>query len=131
MAQQHDKHKRTLKPGSAAPQSGKYRALGSRKRSVSPVGYTIEHYLVGDPRRVEQLRADRQWFFDHRAELVRQLPDRFLAIVGQQVVDSDPSREALAHRIYKRSESAIFMPYTGEEADSETAEQPSPRVFDR
>lgn len=108
MAQGHKKHKRTLKLGSAV----------------------IEHYVVGEPRRIEQLRADRRWFADHRAELTRQLPNRFLAIVGQQVVDSDSNRETLARRVYERSEAAIFMPYTGEAADTGTAQHVSPRVVD-
>lgn len=132
MAQEHKKHKRTFKPGTDAPKV-KYRgAVNSHKRSsVSPLGHVIEHYVVGDPRRIEQLRADRRWFSDHRAELAQQLPNRFLAIVGQRVVDSDSNREALARRVYERSESAIFMPFTGEGADTGTAEQTSPRVVDR
>ncbi len=125
-----NQHKRTLKPSSAAPRSGEFAVPGSSKRTtvVSPKSQIIERYVVGDPRRVEQLRADRQWFSDHQAELARQLPNRFLAIVGQRVVDSDSSREALARRVYERSEPAIFMPYTGEEADTPVAKQPSPRV---
>ncbi|MEA2663880.1 MAG: hypothetical protein QOI11_824 [Candidatus Eremiobacteraeota bacterium] len=123
-------HKRTLKPSSAAPRSGEFVVPGSSKRTtvVSSKSQIIERYVVGDPRRVEQLRADRQWFSDHQAELAQQLPNRFLAIVGQRVVDSDSNREALARRVYERSEPAIFMPYTGEETDTGAAKQPSPRI---
>jgi hypothetical protein len=46
-------------------------------------------------------RAERERAFceAHRTELTRQYPDQFVAVMDEQVVDSDPDLYALAERL--------------------------------
>lgn len=61
---------------------------------------------VADP-----LERDISWYKEHRAELSRPFGDKYVAIIDQQVVDSDAEFGPLAERVFARfGVRPIFMP---------------------
>jgi hypothetical protein len=147
MAKQQDKRKVGLKPGTRAPISGEYRLPGPRsgradvtvvrgiplspqaeKSNVSRPAGVSERYVVGDQRRVEELRTSRQWFADNKNRVFRKYPNQYVAIVGKRIVDHDTNLETLTRRLYERSERAIFMPFTGNDEPQTIAANRSPKV---
>lgn len=71
--------------------------------------------------------ADRQWFAQHKSELLKQYGEQFVAILESQVVDSDADFGELAQRVFKKYGCRdLLMPWVGEE--TETLEIPTPRI---
>ena len=88
-------------------------ATRKRTRGRRRCDGSTERFVVGDPRRVAALRADRRWFEAHREQLEREHPDEYLAIVNGAIVDADRDFVALTRRIYERRESLVFVGFTG------------------
>ncbi len=49
------------------------------------------------------------WFYDSRESLRPRFPDKYVLILGQEVVDSDESFDALAARLEERGPEAAEM----------------------
>jgi hypothetical protein len=61
-----------------------------------------------------ELRADLAWYEAHQVELERKYPGKYLAIVGEAVVDHDVAFEPLARRVFaKFGQRSICMPCVG------------------
>jgi hypothetical protein len=50
----------------------------------------------------DELHADAVWYEEQRAELARQYPGQYLAVLDRQVLDHDLDFEALARRVFRR-----------------------------
>lgn len=60
------------------------------------------------------LTSDLAFFEEHRAELERKYPDEYLAIVERNVVDHDPSFDALGARVFRKyGARPVCMPRVG------------------
>lgn len=61
------------------------------------------------------LEQARLFFEEHKPELLEKYSGRYIAILGQEVVDSDVEFACLAERVYrKHGYRAIFMPFVEE-----------------
>lgn len=70
---------------------------------------------------------ERNYFDQHKAALLRDFSGKYIAIVDERVVDSDPDSGQLAIRVYKRfGYKAIYMPYVCEKP--RVLRIPSPRI---
>jgi hypothetical protein len=57
------------------------------------------------------LEASARWFEQNRSRLLRRYVNRYIAIMGERVVDDDVSWEALAERVFQRfGVRSVFMP---------------------
>ncbi|MBX6378294.1 MAG: hypothetical protein IRY95_07060 [Clostridia bacterium] len=57
------------------------------------------------------LREEKDWYQQNRERLLQQYEGHYVAIVGRQVIDHDPSFHALAQRVFtKLRNRPVFMP---------------------
>ncbi|MBI4276866.1 MAG: hypothetical protein HY660_00295 [Armatimonadetes bacterium] len=71
-----------------------------------------------------------RYYRRHRATLARKYGGQYVAIVGNRVVDADPSLEALSVRVFRTlGNRDVYMPKVGEEP--RTVWMRSPRVIRR
>jgi hypothetical protein len=73
----------------------------------------LDHNLAGNvPSEAgTTLEASARWYEQNRSRLLRRYGNRYIAIVGERVVDDDASWEALAERVFRRfGVGPVFMP---------------------
>ncbi len=82
----------------ATPSTGKQERGGDME---------AEGKFPGPPGALEQRRCDREWFEDHRDELIAQYPEQWLAIYKEEVALHNPSLEKLIREAWRVMEDRI------------------------
>jgi len=67
----------------------------------------------------DRFTRDMQYATEHRRELLRQFPDRWVAVYNEQVVSSDKTPQRLFERLKKHGipPSQVFVEYVTDQED--------------